>query len=392
MAVLLKTLPFKSTPLPPLSPSLRPISLNSPRPFYVCFKQRLPRTPGALRFSSSPSLRFVKLVPFASNGGETETAETQEEVQEPQIEVAMLQIIYLKPFGFHSLSGFGIYLLLCRKKSMRANTVLINLLLLEVICSEDSSDGAFSVEEDTTGDESNDFEDTPSSTIVSLLQTYKEALASNDESKVADIEAFLNSIEDEKVDLEKKMASLSEELSIEKDRVLRISADFDNFRKRTERERLSLVSNTQGEVLENLLPVLDNFERAKAQIKIETEGEEKINNSYQSIYKQLMEILGSLGVEPVETVGNLFDPMLHEAIMREDSTEFEEGIILQEFRKGFKLGERLLRPSMVKVSAGPGPAKPEQGESSESTEKGESNEGGESSGSSETDPGTAETS
>ncbi|MBA0574156.1 hypothetical protein Golob_001388 [Gossypium lobatum] len=188
------------------------------------------------------------------------------------------------------------------------------------------------------------------------------------------------------------MASLSEELSIEKDRVLRISADFDNFRKRTERERLSLVSNTQGEVLENLLPVLDNFERAKAQIKIETEGEEKINNSYQSIYKQLMEILGSLGVEPVETVGNLFDPMLHEAIMREDSTEFEEGIILQEFRKGFKLGERLLRPSMVKVSAGPGPAKPEQGESSESTEKGESNEGGESSGSSETDPGTAETS
>ncbi|PPS16558.1 hypothetical protein GOBAR_AA04007 [Gossypium barbadense] len=392
MAVLLKTLPFKYTPLPPLSPSLRPISLNSPRPFYVCFKLRLPRTPGALRFSSSPSLRFVKLVPFASNGGETETAETQEEVEEPQIEVAMLQKIYLKPFSFHSLSGLGIYLLLCGKKSMGANTVLINLLLLEVIFSEDSSDGAVSVEEDTTGDESNDFEDTPSPTIVSLLQTYKEALASNDESKVADIEAFLNSIEDEKVDLEKKMASLSEELSIEKERVLRISADFDNFRKRTERERLSLVSNTQGEVLENLLPVLDNFERAKAQIKFETEGEEKISNSYQSIYKQFMEILSSLGVEPVETVGNLFDPMLHEAIMREDSTEFEEGIILQEFRKGFKLRERLLRPSMVKVSAGPGPAKPEQGESSESTEKGESNEGGESSGSSETDPGTAETS
>ncbi|MFQ6650810.1 hypothetical protein Gotur_023020 [Gossypium turneri] len=382
MAVLLKTLPFKSTPLPPLSPSLRPISLNSPRPFYVCFKQRLPRTPGALRFSS-PSLRFVKLVPFASNGGETETAETQEEVEEPQIEVrsrrwdeAKIDENFVED-GNQDLSFMCIHLPYNYGEGYDL---------------ADSSDGAVSVEEDTTGDESNDFEDAPSSTIVSLLQTYKEALASNDESKVADIEAFLNSIEDEKVDLEKKMASLSEELSIEKDRVLRISADFDNFRKRTERERLSLVSNTQGEVLENLLPVLDNFERAKAQIKIETEGEEKINNSYQSIYKQLMEILGSLGVEPVETVGNLFDPMLHEAIMREDSTEFEEGIILQEFWKGFKLGERLLRPSMVKVSAGPGPAKPEQGESSESTEKGESNEGGESSGSSETDPGTAETS
>ncbi|XVF42688.1 hypothetical protein PTKIN_Ptkin01aG0384700 [Pterospermum kingtungense] len=343
MATLLKTLPFKSPP--PLPPRVSPISLNSSKPLPVCFKQRLPRTTCPLRASFTPSLRFVKLVPFASNGGETETTETQQEVQEPQI--------------------------------------------------EDSSDGAVAVEEDDTAEESSDVEETPSSAIVSLLQSYKEALASNDDSKVADIEASLKSIEDEKIDLEKKMASLLEELSADKDRILRISADFDNFRKRTERERLSLVTNAQGEVLENLLPVLDNFERAKAQIKVETEGEEKINNSYQSIYKQFMEILVSLGVEPVETVGNPFDPMLHEAIMREDSTEFEEGIILQEFRKGFKLGDRLLRPSMVKVSAGPGPAKPEQGESSEaadvvesteSSETAESNETAESSETTETSP------
>ena len=102
----------------------------------------------------------------------------------------------------------------------------------------------------------------------------------------------------------------SQELSIEKDRILRISADFDNFRKRTERDRLSLVTNAQGEVVESLLPVLDNFERAKTQIKVETEGEEKINNSYQSIYKQFNEILTSLGVEPVETVGTPFDPLV----------------------------------------------------------------------------------
>ncbi|XP_007029907.2 PREDICTED: protein GrpE isoform X1 [Theobroma cacao] len=344
MATLLKTLPFKSPAS--LPPRVTPISLISPKPFRVCLKQRIARTSCPFRFSSTPSLRFVKLVPLASNGGETETTETQQEVQEPQI--------------------------------------------------EDSSDGAVAVEEDAGVDDSSDVEEIPSSAIVSLLQSYKEALASNDESKVADIEAFLKSIEDEKVDLENKMASLLEELSIEKDRIIRISADFDNFRKRTERERLSLVTNAQGEVLENLLPVLDNFDRAKAQIKVETEEEEKINNSYQSIYKQFMEILGSLGVEPVETVGNPFDPMLHEAIMREDSTEFEEGIILQEFRKGFKLGDRLLRPSMVKVSAGPGPAKPEQGESSggadvgETTETSEtvrSNETAESSETSETNPG-----
>lgn len=143
-----------------------------------------------------------------------------------------------------------------------------------------------------------------------LLQFYKEALANNDEAKIAELETSFKSIDDEIVALEAKVDSLSEELSIEKDRKLRIGADFDNYRKRTERDRLSLVTNAQGEVVETLLPVLDNFERAKAQIKVETEGEEKVNNSYQSIYKQFIEILNSLGVEPVETVGSPFDPMV----------------------------------------------------------------------------------
>lgn len=146
--------------------------------------------------------------------------------------------------------------------------------------------------------------------VIASLNLYKEALANSDESKVAEVESFLKSIEDEKIDLERKVATVSEELSYEKERVLRISADFDNFRKRTERERLSLVTNARGEVVESLLPVLDNFERAKAQIKVETEGEEKITNSYQSIYKQFAEILVSLGVVPVETVGKPFDPMV----------------------------------------------------------------------------------
>ncbi|KAI3862796.1 hypothetical protein MKW98_008636 [Papaver atlanticum] len=204
-----------------------------------------------------------------------------------------------------------------------------------------------------------DTEEKSTSVIMESLQSYKEALANNDESTVSEIEAFLQSIEVEKVSLANEVKTLTEELASMKDRTLRIGADFENFRKRTERERLSLVTNVQGEVVESFLSVMDNFERAKSQIKAETEGEEKINNSYQSIYKQFLEILGSLGVVSVETVGHPFDPLLHEAIMREDSEEFEDGIILQEFRKGFKLGDRLLRPSMVKVSAGPGPAKTE---------------------------------
>lgn len=258
----------------------------------------------------------MKFVPFASSG-ETDATETQEEVEVQQPQQA-----------------------------------------------EDILDGAVRIE-DGTSDDVTGAEEVPDSVIISLLRSYKEALASNDESRVAEIESLLKSVEDEKISLERKVTSLSEELSTEKARILRISADFDNFRKRTERERVSLLTNAQGEVVESLLLVLDNFERAKAQIKVETDGEEKINNSYQSIYKQFMEILNSLGVVPVETAGNPFDPLLHEAIMREDSNEYEEGIVIEEFRKGFKLGDRLLRPSMVKVSAGPGPVKPDQVESSE---------------------------
>lgn len=292
------------------SPRLRSYSPENPKSIvnFSSFKQRFS---GPFQFSLSylPSKRTFlpgKFAPFASSGETTGTQEIDEEVK----------------------------------------------------AEEYSEEGEEEVVEDEASiDENAPGEGTTASAVLAALQSYKQALANNDQSTIAEIESFLQSIEDEKNSLANKLNALSADMATERDRVLRISADFDNFRKRTERERLSLLSNAQGEVLESLLPVLDNFERAKSQIKVETEGEEKINNSYQSIYKQFLELLNSLGVKAVETVGTAFDPLLHEAIMREESTEYDEGVIIQEFRKGFKLGDRLLRPAMVKVSAGPGPAK-----------------------------------
>ncbi|ERN08618.1 hypothetical protein AMTR_s00017p00181540 [Amborella trichopoda] len=197
--------------------------------------------------------------------------------------------------------------------------------------------------------------------VITLFHAYKEAIVEGDLHKISDIETKLYAIETEKNALEQQITSLSAELSSGKEKFLWLKADFENFRKRSEKDRLTLTSDVQGDVIESLLPMVDNFERAKQQLKPETEKEKKIDGSYQGIYKQFVEIMRSLKVAVVETVGKPFDPSLHEAIAREESVEYKEGIIIQEFRRGFVLGDRLLRPAMVKVSAGPGPRKPSPG-------------------------------
>lgn len=151
-------------------------------------------------------------------------------------------------------------------------------------------------------------EETSSSTLQSLLQGYKEALAANDEGSVSEYERELEAISSERDSLGEKVNALIEEIATGKDRYLRLNADFDNYRKRAERDRLATAGNVKGEVIESLLPMVDNFERAKTSIKTETEGEVKIDNSYQGIYKQFVEIMKSLGVVAVETVGKNFDP------------------------------------------------------------------------------------
>ncbi|KAH6785735.1 hypothetical protein C2S51_038190, partial [Perilla frutescens var. frutescens] len=161
--------------------------------------------------------------------------------------------------------------------------------------------------EDKSGSESAaDKESQPN--MKSIMQSYKEAVAYGDARAIYEIENILLTIDKEKIDLADKVSALSEEISSGKEKYIRLQADFDNYRKRSEQEKLTVRSNAQGEVIESLLPMVDSFERAKQQIKIETEMEKKIDTSYQGIYKQFVEIMRSLRVAAVPTVGKPFDP------------------------------------------------------------------------------------
>ncbi|XP_031273040.1 uncharacterized protein LOC116131534 [Pistacia vera] len=192
------------------------------------------------------------------------------------------------------------------------------------------------------------------SDVKKLIEAYKEAIIDGDEKTMSVIEARICVIENVKNELLQKVSALSAEITSGKEKHIRLQADFDNFRKRMEKERSTIRSDAQGEVIEGLLLMVDSFESAKQQIKPETEKEKKIDSSYQGIYKQFVEIMRSMQVAAVPTVGKPFDPSLHEAIAREESEEFKEGIVIQEVRRGFLIGNRLLRPATVKVSAGPG--------------------------------------
>ncbi len=136
---------------------------------------------------------------------------------------------------------------------------------------------------------------------------------------------------------------------------MRIAADFDNFRKRTSREKSELEQRVKRETISELLPVIDSFERAKAHINPQTEEEINIQKSYQGVYKQLVDCLKRIGVAPMRAKGQEFDPNLHEAIMREPTDQFAEGEVMEELVNGYMLGDLVLRHAMVKVAA---PAEP----------------------------------
>lgn len=131
------------------------------------------------------------------------------------------------------------------------------------------------------------------------------------------------------------------------DRLLRVTAEFDNYRKRTERERRELVEQAAGDLLGDLLPVVDDLERALA---ADTGDGDAYRRGVEIIRKQLLEVMTRRGVAPIEAVGTDFDPTLHQAVAHEPSDGHRDGEVVAELRRGYTLRQRLLRPSMVKVA------------------------------------------
>eukprot|EP01023_Acetabularia_acetabulum_P013413 TRINITY_DN1644_c2_g1_i1.p1 TRINITY_DN1644_c2_g1~~TRINITY_DN1644_c2_g1_i1.p1 ORF type:complete len:305 (-),score=57.64 TRINITY_DN1644_c2_g1_i1:870-1784(-) len=151
-------------------------------------------------------------------------------------------------------------------------------------------------------------------------------------------------------DLEAQKKTAEEDFSNVKDQLLRLTSDFENFRKRAEADKKDATNRAKSSLVEDLLPLIDNFELASNQLQINTEMEQKIHNSYQGLYKQMIDKFSGFGVSAVESVGHQFDPCLHEAVMREANNDVEDGTVVEEFRKGFTVNGKLIRPAMVKVS------------------------------------------
>jgi molecular chaperone GrpE len=135
------------------------------------------------------------------------------------------------------------------------------------------------------------------------------------------------------------------------DRLLRTAAEFDNYRKRMEKERRELSEYAAADILTEMLPILDNFERALAAPP--TTDVSSLRKGVELIHKQMLDLLRKRGVKPIDALGADFDPNIHEAVVHEPSDAHREGEVMQELQRGFRLGDRLLRPAMVKVAKRP---------------------------------------
>lgn len=199
-----------------------------------------------------------------------------------------------------------------------------------------------------------------SSTSVSEEQPPLESPAPIEQS-----ELVIAALQEEAASLKQQLQEQIQQVDTLKKRYLGIAAEFDNFRKRTLKEKEDLEKQVKCKTLSELLPVVDNFERARTQIKPDTDGEMEIHKSYQGVYRNLVDSLKRLGVAAMRPEGQSFDPIYHEAMLREYTDEYPEGTVLEQLVRGYSLGDQVLRHAMVKVAAAKEPVVSSEGEALE---------------------------
>ena len=153
--------------------------------------------------------------------------------------------------------------------------------------------------------------------------------------------------------LQAQIESMTQERSALYDQLLRRQAEFENYRRRIDRERSESYARARAEVVLELLPVVDNFERAISSLEKSGGDAESLRHGVELIHKQFKDALTKFGLEPVESVGQAFDPHVHEAVTIEPTDKHKENTVIEEFQRGYKLGEKLLRPAKVKVASSP---------------------------------------
>ncbi len=166
----------------------------------------------------------------------------------------------------------------------------------------------------------------------------EEAVSEADSQNVAQAEESASQLE-----------KLQEDFDNLNNQYLRLAADFDNFRKRQAQERENLIAYGAQDSMKKLIEVLDNFDRAKQSIE-KTDDVNQVKESFNVLYNQMFDNLSKLGLEVINAQGEEFDPNFHEAVMQTPSSEHPENHVIMELQKGYKLGDKVLRPTLVNVA------------------------------------------
>lgn len=187
------------------------------------------------------------------------------------------------------------------------------------------------------------------------IDAAEEVTADDILSSPAFLKKKLEIVQKELIEAKAQLENDTEAVQAEKERYVRLAADYENYRRRSMEDLRKQDAKSTAKVCKEILGVLDNFERAIQQVNAETDREKSISSSYQAINKQLVEAITKLKVEPINAVGEVFDPEQHEAIQKMESTEYAEDVVCAQFQRGYKIGDTLIRAAIVGVSEGPGP-------------------------------------